>query len=209
VSLKHALLGLLTYQPMTGYELKQFFDTTVKHFWSAELSQIYPTLKSLEEQKWVEMHVQVQENRPNRKVYELTPEGREEIRRWMREPGVLPDQRDPFLIKVFFGTELPAEDMLILLRREMEEHQKALAFDDTEMRSKIKHASEHEQYSTRHALYWTLTLEMSMAYRRAYIQWCKDAMRMLESTLLDEGPSEVARDLREPHEHDVTQSAGR
>jgi DNA-binding PadR family transcriptional regulator len=203
LSLKHALLGLLTYQPMTGYELKQYFDTTVKHFWSAELSQIYPTLKSLEEQGWVEMHVQVQENRPNRKVYGLTPGGREEFRRWMREPAVLPDQRDPFLIKVFFGTEVPAEDMLILLRREMEEHQKALAFDETEMRAKIKHASEHEQYSDRHALYWTLTLEMSMAYRRAYVQWCKDAMQMLESKLLDEGPSEVARDLREPHEHVV------
>jgi DNA-binding PadR family transcriptional regulator len=201
VSLKHALLGLLTYQPMTGYELKQFFDTTVKHFWSAELSQIYPTLKALEEQRWVEMHVQVQENRPNRKVYELTNEGREEFRRWMREPLPLPDQRDPFLIKVFFGPEIAAEDMLILLRREMEEHQKALAFDDTEMRQKIEHGSQHEPYSTRHALYWTLTLEMSMAYRRAYIQWCKDSMRMLESTLLDEGPSEVARDLREPHEH--------
>ncbi len=201
MSLKHALLGLLTYQPMTGYELKQYFDTTVKHFWSAELSQIYPTLKTLEEEGWVEKHVQIQENRPNRKVYEITREGRDEFRRWMREPARLPDQRDPFLIKVFFGTELPAEDMLILLRREMEEHQKALAFDDTEMRQKIQHASQHEEYSTRHALYWTLTLEMSMAYRRAYIQWCKDAMRMLESTLLDEGPSVVTRGLRDPHDH--------
>ena len=48
MSLKHALLGLLTHQPMTGYELKQFFDSSIQHFWNAELSQIYPTLKSLE-----------------------------------------------------------------------------------------------------------------------------------------------------------------
>jgi hypothetical protein len=94
-----------------------------------------------------------------------------------------------------------AEDMLILLRREMEEHQKALAYDETEMRDKIRHATEHEQYTTRHALYWTLTLEMSMAYRRAYVQWCKDAMRIIESSVLEEGPSAVILDLREPHEH--------
>jgi DNA-binding PadR family transcriptional regulator len=195
------LLGLLTYQPMTGYELKQFFDSTVKHFWNAELSQIYPTLKSLEEQEHVDMTVDVQENRPNRKVYRITDAGREELRRWMREPGRVSDMRDPFMIKVFFGTEMLAEDMLILLRREMEEHQKALAYDETEMRDKIRHATEHEQYTTRHALYWTLTLEMSMAYRRAYVQWCKDAMRIIESSVLEEGPSAVALDLREPHEH--------
>ena len=43
MSLKHALLGLLNYRPMTGYDLKQRFDHSISHFWSANLSQIYPT----------------------------------------------------------------------------------------------------------------------------------------------------------------------
>ena len=138
MSLKHALLGLLTYQPMTGYELKQFFDSTVKHFWNAELSQIYPTLKALEEQGFVDKEVAVQENRPNRKIYRLTDEGREEFQRWAREPMPSADLRDAFMIKVFFGTELPAEDMLVLLRRQMEEHQRTLAYDETVMRERIR-----------------------------------------------------------------------
>ena len=199
MSLKHALLGLLTYHPMTGYELKQFFDSTIKHFWSAELSQIYPTLKSLEEQGWLEKHVEVQETRPNRKVYEITETGRGEFQRWVREPVLPADLRDPFMIKVFFGTALPAEDMLVLLRRQKEEQQKVLAFDETVMRKRIGHAQEHEEYSTRHALYWTLTLEMSMAYRRAYTQWCDESMRLLESSLLDEGPSPMTADLSDRH----------
>ena len=57
MSLKHALLGILGHGQMTGYELKQFFDSSVQHFWNAELSQIYPTLKSLEEGGFVAMHV--------------------------------------------------------------------------------------------------------------------------------------------------------
>jgi DNA-binding PadR family transcriptional regulator len=188
MSLKHALLGLLTYKPMTGYELKQFFDSTIQHFWNAELSQIYPTLKQLEENGYVDKHLEVQENRPNRKVYELTGSGREELLRWIREPMPPADLRDAFMIKVFFGTEPPVEEMLVQLRRQMEEHQKILAYDESIMRERIRHASQHEEmFDTRHALYWTLTLEMAMAHHRAYIDWCERSMRLLEQSLLADG----------------------
>jgi PadR family transcriptional regulator AphA len=185
MSLKHALLGILTCKPMTGYELKQFFDSSVQHFWNAELSQIYPTLKTLEENGWVDKHIEVQDSRPNRKVYELTDSGREEFERWLRHPQPPADMRDPFMIKIFFGSEVPVEDVLILLRRQMEEQQKVLAFSETVLRQKIKSAVESMR-SPRRGVYWTLTLEMANAYRRAYIDWCEQSMRMLEHTLADE-----------------------
>jgi DNA-binding PadR family transcriptional regulator len=186
LSLKHALLGLISYQPMTGYEIKQFFDSSIAHFWNAELSQIYPALKALEDAEFVIKHVEVQENRPNRKIYEITDAGREEFLRWMRTPTPPAGLRDPFLIKIFLGTELPVEDTLVLMRRQMEEHQKVIAFSETVLRDRIAHAVEHEKFTTQHALYWTLTLEMALAYRRAYVEWCERAMRLLEESMLDE-----------------------
>jgi len=42
--LKYVLLGALSYQPLTGYQLKQFIDSTARHFWHAQISQIYRTL---------------------------------------------------------------------------------------------------------------------------------------------------------------------
>ncbi|HET6616105.1 MAG TPA: PadR family transcriptional regulator [Dehalococcoidia bacterium] len=186
MSLKHALLGLISYQPMTGYEIKQFFDSSIAHFWNAELSQIYPALKALEDAEFVVKHVEVQENRPNRKIYEITDAGREEFLRWMRTPTPPAGLRDPFLIKIFLGTELPVEDTLVLMRRQMEEHQKVIAFSETVLRDRIAHAVEHEKFTTQHALYWTLTLEMALAYRRAYVEWCERAMRLLEESMLDE-----------------------
>jgi hypothetical protein len=69
------------------------------------------------------------------------------------------------------------------------------------LRERIRHAQEHEQYSPRHALFWSLTLEMSMAYRRAYVQWCEESMRLLESSVLEEGPSAIAADLSAAHAH--------
>ncbi|HEX5480882.1 MAG TPA: PadR family transcriptional regulator [Dehalococcoidia bacterium] len=181
MSLRHALLGILSYRPMTGYELKQFFDASVQHFWNAELSQIYPTLKQLEEAGYVEKHLEVQENRPNRKVYEITPDGHEEFARWVREAARPADLRDPFLIKVFFGAELPAEDILIQLRRQLEEEQKMLAFSETVLRARIEHSGDEHKTTRRTQVFWSLTLEMAMAYRRAYINWCAHAMSVLES----------------------------
>jgi len=183
MSLKHALLGILGYGPMTGYEVKQFFDSSVQHFWNAELSQIYPTLKALEENAWVERHVEVQENRPNRKVYTITDAGREEFGRWLRQPQVPADLRDPFLIKVFFGAAMPVEDILVALRRQMEEHQMVVAFSETILRKRIREGVEQHR-STRDGLFWTLTLELALAYRRAYIEWCERSMRLLEEGVL-------------------------
>jgi len=188
VSLKHALLGILSYGEMTGYEVKQFFDSSVQHFWNAELSQIYPTLKSLEENSFVTMHVEQQENRPNRKVYQVTDAGREEFLRWVREPLHASNMRDPFLIKIFFGTQVPIEDVLILLRRHKEEQQMVLAFAETVLRDKIRESVEHT-HSTRNGLYWTLTLEMAISYRRAYVDWCEKSMHLLEQAVLESGES--------------------
>ncbi|HET6614833.1 MAG TPA: PadR family transcriptional regulator [Dehalococcoidia bacterium] len=198
MSLKHALLGLISYQPMTGYEIKQFFDSSIAHFWNAELSQIYPALKALEDAEYVIKHVEVQENRPNRKIYEITDAGREEFLRWMRTPTPPAGLRDPFLIKIFLGTELPVEDTLVLMRRQMEEHQKVIAFSETVLRDRIAHAVEHEKFTTQHALYWTLTLEMALAYRRAYVDWCERSMRLLEESMLDEAAPRVAASTEPP-----------
>ncbi len=188
MSLKHALLGILTVHPMTGYELKQFFDSSVQHFWNAELSQIYPTLKSLEEAAYVDKRVEIQESRPNRKIYDITESGREEFARWVRAPQPAGDMRDPFLIKLFFGTELPVEDILVLLRRQMEEQQKVLAFCETVLRERIRESvAKHD--SPRQGLFWTLTLEMAIAYRRTYIDWCEKSMALLEESFMGEGAS--------------------
>ncbi len=124
--LKHALLGFLNYQPMTGYDLKQTFDQSIYYFWNAKLSQIYPALNRMREDGWLTMEVDYQEDKPNRKVYHITKTGREEFKRWQQEPPVLSPVREPFLIKVFFGGRLKKEEMLVQLRRQLALHQEQL-----------------------------------------------------------------------------------
>src|SRR5712692_3445189 len=123
MSLKHALLGFINYGPMTGYELKKFFDTSVAHFWNAELSQIYPTLKHMEADGLVQMSVDIQEDRPNRKVYSITEAGRGELIDWLGQPAEPEQLREPLLIKVFFGAALPKQELLRVLEQEVARHQ--------------------------------------------------------------------------------------
>ena len=69
MSLKHAILGLLTVTPMTGYDLKhRAFDVAIAHFWKADQSQIYRTLNRLSEAGWVQSEIEAQDERPDRKV---------------------------------------------------------------------------------------------------------------------------------------------
>src|SRR5713101_9245132 len=112
MSLKHALLGFINYGPMTGYELKKFFDASIAHFWNAELSQIYPALKAMEADGLVEMQVCMQSDRPNRKEYSITEEGRRQLLEWLAEPAESVQFRSPVLIKVFFGTSLRKQDLI-------------------------------------------------------------------------------------------------
>src|SRR3989304_2198383 len=101
MSLEYAILGFLQYQPFSGYDLKKVFDTSVRHFWPADQSQIYRTLTPLAEQGWVKMEVIDQDSRPNRKLFHITEEGRRELNRWLSTPLPPEESRSASLVQVF------------------------------------------------------------------------------------------------------------
>lgn len=53
--LAHAILASLDFQPMTGYDLKKFFDISVGHFWTTTQSHIYKELNDLESGEKISM----------------------------------------------------------------------------------------------------------------------------------------------------------
>lgn len=178
MSLKHALLGFLSYGPMTGYEIKKFFDVSVAHFWNAELSQIYPSLKQMEAEGLVEMRVQVQADRPNRKVYTITEDGRRELVDWLSRPASTDQVREPLMIKLFFGSALRREDLIRVLRHRVEELREATAMYE-------RGCAIIENLANRiglghEAFFWNLTLDAAMAQNRAQIQWAEETIARLE-----------------------------
>lgn len=115
--LKYVILGFLTYQPLTGYELKQSIDHSTKYFWDAQQSQIYRTLKQLEQDALVVSAVQPQEDRPDRRVYTITDAGIAEFQQWLAVPIVDSQYlRDSLLVKVFFSAYSDRDELLTQLR---------------------------------------------------------------------------------------------
>jgi PadR family transcriptional regulator, regulatory protein AphA len=106
MSLDHILLGLLR-QPASGYELKATFDDTIGHFWAAELSQIYPTLKRLQAKGWLRSHKAPSKRGAGKLVYQTTPAGRRVLREWLSSgPQLGNDDRFAYVAQIFLMDEL-------------------------------------------------------------------------------------------------------
>jgi PadR family transcriptional regulator, regulatory protein AphA len=128
MSLTHAILGLLQWEPMTGYDLKtQRFDQSIAHFWPADQAQIYRTLDKMAEEGWVRSSIEVQDGRPNRKVYHLLPAGEAELKRWLLTDQPLSVYREAFLVQVFFAQELPNAVIIRLMEVQLRLHRERLA----------------------------------------------------------------------------------
>jgi PadR family transcriptional regulator, regulatory protein AphA len=102
----YVILGLLSWRPMSGYDIKATVDKSTRFFWAASYGQIYPELRRLAEANLVEREP---ENRGGRRrvAYSLTPEGRQVLRGWLAEGPQTYESRDEGLLKLFFADAAP------------------------------------------------------------------------------------------------------
>jgi DNA-binding PadR family transcriptional regulator len=98
MSTGHILLGLLTERPKHGYELKREHDDRLPGVKPIAYGQVYATLQRLERDGKVAVHGTAQEGGPERIVYDITGDGRDEVRRWLA--GVEPPA--PYLSSALF-----------------------------------------------------------------------------------------------------------
>ncbi len=98
--LREAILGLLSIRPMSGYDVARSYKRALERVWQAPIGQIYPTLRAMEREGVLEFTVEIQENRPNRKVYRLGPRGKQEFERWIAELPELPRVHHEFIHKL-------------------------------------------------------------------------------------------------------------
>jgi PadR family transcriptional regulator AphA len=121
VSLKNALLGVLSLREMSGYDIKRNFDRAVHFVWNASDSQIYRELRSMEAEGLITSRLVQQEGKPNKRLYQLTDDGISCLDRWLVSPVESPYGKDSFLMRLFFmGRVDPAEALRVLEERREE-----------------------------------------------------------------------------------------
>jgi DNA-binding PadR family transcriptional regulator len=115
MSVRHALLALLSEGPKYGLQLGQEFEARTGEVWPLNMGQVYTTLQRLERDGLVESD-DAGEDGPQ-KGFRITDAGRDELRVWLRTP---PDTsvppRDELVIKVLIAMRLPGVDVLEIVQ---------------------------------------------------------------------------------------------
>lgn len=180
--LKYILLGGLSYQPLTGYQLKQFVDTSAKHFWYAQTSQIYRTLDTLEKEGLLTSQIQEQEDRPDRRLYHITPAGQADLRAWLAEPMTeIAPTKDALLVRLFFAAQLDKATVLMQLRLQRSLHQRQLSLYKNEIPAMIRDSREQRPELKRDALMWDITRRNGELIEEAYVQWLDEVIQRIET----------------------------
>lgn len=186
--LKHALLGFLSLTSMTGYELKQTLDFSTSHIWHAKQSQIYTTLKKLEEEGLLTSLIVPQEERPDRRVYTITKSGQTELQDWLQKPLTqVGSQKDPFLLKMFFSMHTSKEGLLTQVRiiqqlkkNQMMVYQDHMSEGIQRFVSKIPSKSQ-EKDKKNSTLLWEMLRDLAERSTQVYIEWLDDALDKIEN----------------------------
>lgn len=109
----YALLGLLSFgHELSGYELKQWADDSLRFFWSAPaMSQVYRELERLASSGYVRQRTVVRDGTRGTKVYRLSRSGDQAVRSWLAELPEPPMLKHPVALRVFFAHLVDREDL--------------------------------------------------------------------------------------------------
>jgi len=172
---RFAILGMLFEKPRSGYEIRQFMLSSTNHFWQESDASIYPMLKLLEKEKKVISKSEFTGKR-ERKIFEITQTGKDELLTWMIQPAEEENNRNELLLKIFLGAAVPKEETIKQL---VIYQQKAL---DTKKRYK---KVENEIFSEgpskhQHKLFWTMSLRYGILHNEAELKWLTECFEILK-----------------------------
>jgi DNA-binding PadR family transcriptional regulator len=175
MALAHAILAALVDAPCSGYDLAKRFDGSVGFFWSASHQQIYRELSKLEDQGWINSEVIYQAGRPDKKRYQVTKAGTQQLIQWIAQPCEPTPIKEELLVKIFAGYVAPREDILAELKRHRTAHWEKLS---TYKNLEQQHF-QNPQELPETAKFQYLTLLKGMSYETHCLAWCDQAIHLL------------------------------
>lgn len=178
MSVKYAMLAILSERDQYGYELKTSFEAKVGEFWSLNYGQIYSTLERLEKEALVTHDRLSQDKRPDRKIFSITGKGRKELDEWLSAPvGKLRALRDDFFIKLVFMDRNDPGPILELIERQKSLYLKQMS-SLTRQKLKLKTKSGEED-----ALITELLIDAGLLHAEADIKWLESCEAKIRGRL--------------------------
>jgi DNA-binding PadR family transcriptional regulator len=152
---------------------------SVGHFWTTTQSHIYKALNDLEGEGWVKKRLVPQEDKPNRKEYSLTPEGRLELRRWLTTPLPPAPVREAWLIQLFFSHTSSEDEITTLIEQRGNDIRRIVDAYKSQTESSIPQNLPPGLQRAR-AL-WQITLDYGIAFYEFELKWNKEMLKRVKS----------------------------
>jgi len=167
---------------MTGYELTREFEQSFGFFWHTNFQQIYKELDTMEKKGWLASERIMQMEKPNKRVYSITPNGKAELLDWLSSPEndikKFMQSKNVFLLRLAFAGETSDEqalDFLHLFRNEYLSN--ARKFDDVEQLL----AEDEARLGPKVIKYWKLVVLHGEIIRKARLDFINKAIEILEN----------------------------
>ncbi len=114
--LQFVILGFLMSHDMSGYDIKKKMSLSTVNFVDASFGSIYPALKRLKQKGHI-TYEEIVENGKNKKIYSVTPEGKNEFLNWIEIP--INPQLTKFdqMVKIFFYNHIAKEKAIYLIEK--------------------------------------------------------------------------------------------
>jgi PadR family transcriptional regulator AphA len=180
-SLDLALLGLIAEVPgVSGYDIMKIFDLSMAHYWHAHPTQIYPTLDRMEASGLIKRRNVVQRNRPNKRLYTITPAGERLLIEWLESPFEGINLKHPPLLRCRFLGNLGAGGAIESLMEE----KRSWAIHLKRYREIEKtYFADGKGYRDVNAMFSMFTLRRGIDWMEENIRWCDWAIGEIDRNL--------------------------
>ena len=169
------ILGLLSHEDLTGYDIKKRIDGAIGFFWKGSFGNIYPALGDMEKQGLVKKKDVSGTGGREKIFYQITKKGSEYLNDWIREESVSNELRYETLLKIHFGGS--ADKKITLKNIEVFEEQVkqnlSLLYMYKENLEKVLDQEDH--------MYYYLTVTFGIDSYEAYLKWCSKAKKLLKT----------------------------
>ena len=168
------ILGLLSHEDLTGYDIKKRIDGAISFFWKGSFGNIYPALKDMESGELITKSDTSVGGR-EKITYHITDKGKETLKGWLREEQAMNELKYETLLKLFFGGAGSKEVSI----RNIEIFEEQIEKDLNMLKiycENLKEILDNEDH-----LYYYLTASFGVETYEAYLKWCSKAKRLLKS----------------------------
>lgn len=163
---RFAILGILSLDPKSGYEIRKFVKASIGYFWHESYGQIYPVLKEMESEGLLESKSKPHEKGSEKIMYSLTKDGKKELRLWLGKPVEIQPYRNELLLKIFFGREISFEENFAHLDRAEKNANHSLKIYEFISKSEKK-----KNFRNPNLPFWMFTLDYGIEALKAELHW--------------------------------------